>query len=252
MTLIERDTPMGVGGARRVAMEYFDGEYFGSLDADDELLPGAIQTLVSALEEHKADAVNASFLIVDGAKRKQDFFRKDKVYDTKGALSALFNDASMRSFLWCKLFRTKLIRGVSAIPHSKRAIFEDLPYCVSFLSRSEKVVSIKTPVVGYHVDIPTSETAKPRQDRAMQHLVAFALSRKLLEEDLSLLKAFFAHRLRSYFSLLYDLGKDKKAGADKTYVKQCKTLFKSIYKKDAFTIEGTPLEPYTQDAFISF
>lgn len=252
--LIEEGAPFYLGGARAKAIPYIDGDYVYSLDADDELLPGALSLLAKALRDTGADMVNASYVEVKGEKRRPYFFAKDATYTGESAVGALLQDASFRSFLWAKLFKRELLDSRPlAILQGKGVMFEDLSFVASLLLGAKKVVSIAKPVVAYHLDVATSSSTEERKDRTLRHLAAFALTRLVLEKANrpKVLRAFFAHKLRTYLSYRYDVSRDRKAGASQDYFAQMKTLFGRLYQKGALDVKGTLLEPLLEGAFIS-
>ena len=251
--LIQKEERMGLGGARKEAMNYIDGGYVYSLDADDAMVPGALKLLVDALERENADMVNASFYEVKQGSTKPYFFKKRAIWNSHQALAALFNDASFRSFLWAKLFRAELLRArPMALLQGSKAMFEDLSLVTSLLLGAKKIVQIDGPVVYYREDIATSSSTEKRKDRAIRHLAAFALCRQIIERsgDKQALRIFFAHRLRTYFSIDYDLKKDRQAGASKEYVALVKRAFKQLYQKGALVYEDAPYGPYLEGAFL--
>ena len=251
--VVTTPTPMGLGGARKEAIPYLKADYVYSLDADDTMLPGAMKRLVQTAIEKDADCVNAAFLESKGPKSKLTPFRKEATYNKYGAISALFFDASFRSFLWAKLFRRELYEtSPLAIPQGKGVMFEDLPLCLSLLLACKKVVSVTYPVVDYRLDVATSSSTEMRSDRSLRHLVSFALCRKILErtEDPRALRIFFHYRYRFALSFAYDLGRDKKGHCKKAYKKEMKAAFRQLFSRRPLEDKDAPYTPYLEGAFI--
>ena len=254
VTLVRKDTPFGLGGARKEGIPYLKGDLIYSLDADDEMLPGAMKKMVDALLDNDADMVNACFDEVVGPKHKTYFYKKKAIYDKYQALDALFMDASFRSFLWSKLYRRELLSSRPlSILEGKGVMFEDLSFVASLLLGAKKVVSIKDSVINYYQDVVTSSSASPRKDRTLRHLAAFAITRLTLERsgDPKALQMFLRHRFRTYLSIAFDLGKDKKSGADKAYVKNMKRAFRDLFKKGTLDVSKAPYQALLENAFIA-
>ena len=251
--LIEGETRLGLGGARKEALPHITGDYVYSLDADDEMLPGAMKLLVSVLEDSGADMVNASFLTHSKGKDHQNLFKKNARLDKYHALSALFIDAYFRSVLWQKLFKKELLLSRPlAILQGKGVMFEDLSFVASLLLGCRKVVSIDKPIVRYHKDVATSSSTEARHDRTLRHLAAFALTRLVLEKsgDDKAVSSFLAHKMRTKWSIDYDLSRDKKAGANKEYLAEMKSTFKLLFARDPFDASMTALAPLLEGAFL--
>ena len=253
--VITRDEPFFLGGARKEGIPYLKGDLIYSLDADDEMLPGAMKLLVDTLLSLNADLVNAGFYEIVGTKKKRYFYKKYQVFDNYKGLHALLHDTYFRSFLWAKLYRRELLESRPfAILQGKGVMFEDLSYCASLLLGAKKVVTIADPVINYYQDVATSSSTEKRNDRTLRHLSAFLLTRLLFEQsgDVQAIKAFYKHRSRTYWSIFYDLGRDIKAGAETHYVLKMKSYYRKLFnKKKPFQLEGTPFEEFLRDAFIA-
>ena len=243
--LITSDSRMGLGGARKAAMDYIktlDCKYILSLDGDDNFEPHALKRIVEAMEETGCDCLNFSFYEVKQGKRKAYRFSKEKSMDQDEAVKDWLFDSYFRSFLWAKCFRKEAFLGPICYALHPRVMFEDAPLMASALSHCYKIVSIKDCLVNYRLDVASSSSSTPRCDRALYHLSSFALVRHYFEEtgNEALLKAFFKAKARTRLSLLFDLSLDKKRGADTDYAKEMKKSFARLFKKKGLAYEEEP------------
>ena len=233
---------MGAFKTRQYGIERCTGEYCSFLDADDYFPAGALNEFEAMTEEGKVDIVNFSFYISTSKKDQKNFFVKSARHmDRYHAMKALFGDSFIRGFLPCKVIRRSLLNEiVSSI--GTDVMFEDTLICVMAFAKAERFYYTPKPL--YHYTKAEGETAssKPRTNRAMYHLCAFASCRLYLERlgDEASLKAFFSSRFRSYLSILYDLSQDRKFGLGKAERKTLAKEFDAIFDpKVPLLIEGT-------------
>ena len=247
---------MGVSGARKEALNLARGKYIYAADGDDELKENCLSTLVSTLEKYDADLVNCSFYLAKNSRKGAllyPFRLPTRVYDTAKAVSAFLMDASFRGFLWTKLYKTELLKKSPQISMpGQNVIFEDVAFVSSLLSHCKKVVNIPTPLYYYYKDNPNSEVTRPRKDRAIRHLAVFAVIRLFFQaqNQPKVIKAFRRKGYRMKWSLLFDLGKDKKGGLTKQERKAILKEFKKVVAKDDLDYKGSIYEQYVDGAII--
>ncbi|MCR4562438.1 MAG: glycosyltransferase [Bacilli bacterium] len=244
------DTRQGVAKCRFIGLNKAVGKYFIFMDADDEIAPNMVETIVKEMEESKADGLCFNFYYITDkkGKRKDNLFpfSKNKTYDRADAVKAFFEDTYIRGFLWNKCYKREIADSRPfVLLADKKDMFEDIVVTLTFLSNCDKVKSIKTPLYYYDKRIGDSASSLHRTDRAMRHLKVFAVERYYLEYrgDKALLKAYKRTLWRDYASLLFDLHLDKKYGADKAYVKSVKKEWKYVKNmKKPLLIEGRAYE----------
>ena len=220
---------MGAMKARLVGIEHAKNDRIGFLDVDDALSIKALQRIHGDLAKKDYDILNYSFYIEKGGKvRKNAFVAKEGELSKAEAYKRLLNDASIRGFLWTKIFKKNLLLGVY-LPQGERVMFEDTCFtCYSF-SKAETFFYSPEPIYLYHKG-EVSAITTPRTDRTACHLASLAMARAYLEtESPELLPIFFRSKLRSYLSVLYDLSQDKKFGLGKAEAKQLKKAFSAIF-----------------------
>ncbi len=140
-----RQENSGLGAARNRGMEQARGEYILFLDGDDELMEGAVETLVSRLEQSQAGMVACRFHLVGegGQILSTGGFRLDSPWlRSEEAARALF-DYRLTNTVWAKLYRREHIRDIR---FPDRLWFEDLPFVLQALIRSESLALVENPL----------------------------------------------------------------------------------------------------------
>ena len=144
----------GVSVARNVALQKATGEYVYFVDADDVVLPQALEILIHAMEARNATFVKSDFLPID-ENGNQVFVNKKQVirrkYDGKvmGAEKFYTKILLKEYFLWTCLFRRDIIQKnkIRFIPHCR--LMEDAAFVVEYLLYSDRNVYKDACVYGY-------------------------------------------------------------------------------------------------------
>lgn len=143
----------GVTAARKTGVEAAEGRYIVFVDADDQLLPGALATLHQAIEAAGADEVIATFCTQDGV-------HSPVVYeglqpDTDTMIRAIVTGKKRFPILWAVIFRKEILSGCLNTP---REIIEgeDLMMQVQVLMKQPRVWFIKDCVYAYNLGLPNS------------------------------------------------------------------------------------------------
>ena len=103
----------GVTAARRKGVELARGRYIVFVDADDELLPGALKKLYDTIEQTKADEVIARFRSQTGTESPIVF--KGFVQTAK-PLWYIITGKNRFPVLWACIFRRELLLSALDIP----------------------------------------------------------------------------------------------------------------------------------------
>lgn len=233
--VISFDKQKGTGYSRLLGIKEAKGKYIYFLDADDELHPKCLSTLVETMEKENCDCLNCAFYVVrKGKKPKKDPFSKNKKMNGDEALHALFRDSWFRGFLWSKIFKREIFDHRPLLYLGECPdLFEDVALVTSLLSYCQSVVSIDEALYYHHKDNPLSATSSVRNDRTLMQIAVYALQRKFLEEQRGDAKKFLKHKFRMVLMLWFDYNcLDKKAGIDKDYKKRCKNAYKILFGKE--------------------
>jgi glycosyltransferase involved in cell wall biosynthesis len=233
---------LGIQKSRLHALSEASAPYVTFMDADDVMAPNGLRTALEAISGSGADVVNFSFYILSGKKARPFPFTHlwNRVYKGKRIMKALLFDASVRAFLWAKVFKRELLLNSDTIGlFDRKDMFEDVAYVFGILVSADKMVSTPKRYYFYRKGVEGSTTTVRRSDRAARHLTVFALERIYLEERKpEYLGAWRRKAWRAYMSLRYDLGRDKKAGATKDYVRRVKKEMRLLKKKAPLKREG--------------
>ncbi len=162
------------GGARNSGIEFSTGGFLFFLDADDRLLPGALELLVSEATSHNADVVQAGSVREDrrgnpGVYHAADFF-------SDGGIDGLRHFANHRfaSLAWNKLYRMEFLRS-SGIRFEETYMHEDVAFSAQAAFRAKSIVSVSVPIVEYMTN-PGSLTHRPPTRTNLESYVATYIS----------------------------------------------------------------------------
>lgn len=230
---------LGIPLCRELGVKESKGELIGFVDADDFLEKDFLSKMVGAMEDEKADACDCSFYIKEEKKEYAYPFRgKRKTLDRYRAIEALLDDASMRGFLWSKLFKKDIFLSKPSIRLPKGHYCEDMPLCFAYFCKCKKVVMLEEPLYHYSKEQPASMTSRKNPNRAHDHLVSFACIKEYCARygDEDMLKLFKRSKFRSYLSLSYDLRLSKKDGLSVEDAKTIKKEFDALFG-EASTID---------------
>ena len=143
----------GVTAARRKGVEAAQGRYIVFVDADDQLLPGALTTLHQAIEAAGADEVIATFCTQDDV--HSPVVHEGLQPDTDGMIRTIITGKNRFPVLWAVIFRREILGGCLNIP---RDIIEgeDLMMQVQVLMKQPRVWFIKDCVYRYYLGLPNA------------------------------------------------------------------------------------------------
>lgn len=213
----------GIMDLRLKGVKESNGEYLAFLDADDYYEPTFLETMYKEISKGY-DIVNCSFFYDKGEHIKKNKLVFNKEFDSVEGCKALLFDASMRSFIWSKVYRHELFDFSKLIlPKTKEHFFEDTMFMFEIFMRAEKIKSIKNPLYHY-VNNPTSVTSSVNPNRFIYHLSAFIVIKILCEQNSNkkYIKVFHHELYRSKLSLRFDAFLIKKSTHKSVY---------SIYKE---------------------
>ena len=186
----------GVTEARRRGVEEAQGQYLMFVDADDKLLPGAMQLLYDAIEQSQADEVIATFhthLGIASPVVYEGFADPDKL------ICDIITNKNRFPVLWSILFRRELLSDVLDTP---REIVEgeDKLMQVKILLKQPKVFFISKPAYIYTLGLPNSRSHTLEREVLYDKLLETAMGPRIQEFNDTLT----LHKIKEYERFIYD------------------------------------------------
>lgn len=186
----------GVTEARRRGVEEAQGQYLMFVDADDKLLPGAMQLLYDAIEQSQADEVIATFhthLGIASHVVYEEFADPDKL------ICDIITNKNRFPVLWSILFRRSLLEHVLDTP---RDIVEgeDKLMQVKILMKQPKVFFISQPAYIYTLGLPNSRRHTLERERLYDQLLEQAIGER--RHDFN--DALTLHKIKEYERFIHD------------------------------------------------
>lgn len=130
----------GLSSARNTALMNTETEFFLPLDADDALLPTAVERLEKVMDEVKeADIVAPSFTTFGTSAQDVILMMRPQWDDFK----------SGNKIGYCSLFRTKDLKAIGGYSPRMTWGYEDLAMTIDLLKRGKKIFTIPEPLWRY-------------------------------------------------------------------------------------------------------
>lgn len=138
-----------LGGARNTGIDGSKGDFVMFLDADDILLEGAIEKLVSIALQTNADVVQGGTIITDQNGDSKTFHAADFASD--GGVDGLYHyaDHQFASLAWNKLYKAEFLRAPNGPRFAEKFAHEDVVFSAKVAFQAQKIVSISDPIVNY-------------------------------------------------------------------------------------------------------
>lgn len=221
---------LSIVASRDVGIAAAKGRYIGFMDSDDYIDPHFVELMLGAAHKENADAVDCNYFILNDKTGKEKRFAlrgPHKVVDSYGAVHLLLQDTSVRGFLCTKIFKRELLFS-SSIRLPSPYMFEDMPIGYCAFVHAQKVAVLKPALYHYRKQVRSSATSAKRPDRALSHLLSFALIRIYADQsgDPRLVKEVRRSYLRMKLSLDYDLYCSRKAGLTR---KEARAILKEFH-----------------------
>lgn len=247
---------LGQAKSRMHAISSSFGKFITFLDADDILMPNAVDLAVKTMIKENVDFVNFSFSIIKENKKITPYpfgTKRNRKENGANALSLFFDDVEMRGFLWTKVFKRELFFHPLLSFYDFQDMFEDVALSFSLISHATSSFLSKETYYCYRKGVDNSATSQKRTDRTLRHLAVFAAMKKYLEYlgDNRLLKIYNSKLWRAKFSLIFDASRDKKWGNSKAK-SLLKTEFPSLKKETPLSLEGKPYKEIVERSLSSF
>ncbi len=143
----------GVSSGRNDGLDYAKGEYVTFLDADDEMKPVAIETMVNSMEKTESDMVVCSYYKEFRRNLHIPVERLDKSgkYTAKEYLCNTLKDPGHHYYgvVWNKIYRNEIIRKHNIRFDTNVNLGEDFIFNLEYISNVSSVCVIKDRLVNY-------------------------------------------------------------------------------------------------------
>lgn len=147
--LVEPETNLGCGGARKFGIENATGNYFMFLDADDYYIHlDFVENAYNTITSENADVVEYGVIYnqQNGQQSNSTAPQKIVLTDPHDMEIALFKDNLIKFNVWSKMYTRKI---VESYPYSMVRTFEDVRTIPVWISNCKKVVIMPIPQINY-------------------------------------------------------------------------------------------------------
>lgn len=147
--LVEPETNLGCGGARKFGIENATGNYFMFLDADDYYIHlDFVENAYNNITSENADVVEYGVIYnqQNGQQTNSTAPQKIVLTDPHDMEIALFKDNLIKFNVWSKIYTRKI---VESYPYSTVRTFEDVRTIPVWISNCKKVVIMPIPEINY-------------------------------------------------------------------------------------------------------
>jgi len=246
--VVENDQVYGPAINRFIGIEKARGKYVCFLDSDDLYHPDFLKRMYEEIIKGY-DVVNCNFFSYTDSKAKSTAFKSNKIMNSVQSIKGLLWDASIRSFMWNKMFKKELFKNNIYYPKRRDALFEDTMILFSVLLQAKSMKSIKDALHYYRIN-PNSLTQVTNKERFNYHLYTFAFIKHICDnKGKEYIKAFKKTYVRSYWSLWFDaklLKKEFGHGPFK-HLRLFKKELKLLKSKKPLPITGEVWESYIKE-----
>lgn len=137
----------GLSEARNRGLKVATGEFITFVDSDDLLLPGALEIMLSVLNQHHADIIEGK--TIKGITHDNIPYTphlKTEIFSSHEAISNILYQHKLLPSAWGKLYKRVLFDNLE---FEKGILYEDLNIFYKILERSSKMIWIDYPVYFY-------------------------------------------------------------------------------------------------------
>lgn len=192
--LVEPETNLGCGGARKFGIENATGNYFMFLDADDYYIRlDFVENAYNTITSENADVVEYGVIYnqQNGQQTNSTAPQKIVLTDPHDMEIALFKDNLIKFNVWSKIYTRKI---VESYPYSTVRTFEDVRTIPVWISNCKKVVIMPIPQINYRA-ASNSIIRTNWVDTRLGTISAIAELFPRFKDDRQLLKAMYTRSM---------------------------------------------------------
>lgn len=192
--LVEPETNLGCGGARKFGIENATGNYFMFLDADDYYIHlDFVENAYNTITSENADVVEYGVIYnqQNGQQSNSTAPQKIVLTDPHDMEIALFKDNLIKFNVWSKIYTRKI---VESYPYSTVRTFEDVRTIPVWISNCKKVVIMPIPQINYRA-ASNSIIRTNWVDTRLGTISAIAELFPRFKDDRQLLKAMYTRSM---------------------------------------------------------
>lgn len=192
--LVEPETNLGCGGARKFGIENATGNYFMFLDADDYYIHlDFVENAYNTITSENADVVEYGVIYnqQNGQQSNSTAPQKIVLTDPHDMEIALFKDNLIKFNVWSKMYTRKI---VESYPYSTVRTFEDVRTIPVWISNCKKVVIMPIPQINYRA-ASNSIIRTNWVDTRLGTISAIAELFPRFKDDRQLLKAMYTRSM---------------------------------------------------------
>lgn len=192
--LVEPETNLGCGGARKFGIENATGNYFMFLDADDYYIHlDFVENAYNIITSENADVVEYGVIYNQQNGQQSNSTAPQKIVLTNphDMEIALFKDNLIKFNVWSKIYTRKI---VESYPYSTVRTFEDVRTIPVWISNCKKVVIMPIPQINYRA-ASNSIIRTNWVDTRLGTISAIAELFPRFKDDRQLLKAMYTRSM---------------------------------------------------------
>lgn len=145
---INKESNIGVAGARNCGLNIAKGKYISFVDSDDYIESNMYEELISSLKNDDYGFAMCSFYLSFKENKKAYLYNYPEVIDKLFFIKTLTDTSSSRT-VWNKVFRKSIIEDLRFCEDI--AIGEDTLFICQYLDKIEKISTVNKPQYNYNV-----------------------------------------------------------------------------------------------------
>lgn len=203
--VIEPETNLGCGGARKFGIDNATGNYFMFLDADDYYIHNDfLYRAYNDMLRERADIIEYGVLFnqPNGQQMNNSAPQRIELTNKKLMQIALFKDNLIKFNVWSKIYTRNIIKSY---PYSTSRTYEDVRTIPVWISNANKVVIMPSPEINYRAatgSIIREDSVKTRVGTITA--IAELFENPVFNSDLQIMKAMYGRAMVDLEALLHN------------------------------------------------